>query len=105
MAQQAEPDLPIEHDCLAARRIAFGAGQRGRNRVAHDGVGAQCVVRAAGRSIERCGSEHDAQDTSLHPNTAAVMSAYQAAASFASARRVSAGALTGLTTMPGSDSW
>ena len=70
-----------------------------------DRVGPQRLLGAAGRAAQGRDGKHDANDASLHPNTAAVMSAYQAAASFASALRVSAGALTGLTTMPGSDSW
>src|SRR5262249_17400050 len=105
MAHQAEPDLPVEYDRLAAPRIAFGAGQGCRDRIAHDGVGAQGVLGAATGAAQPCGRQPDPNHTSLHPSAAAVVSAYQAAASFASALRVSAGALTGLTTMPGSDSW
>jgi hypothetical protein len=41
MAQQAKPDLPVDHDRAAALRIAAHAGERSRNCVAHDHIGSQ----------------------------------------------------------------
>src|SRR5262245_1241954 len=98
MAQQAQPDRPVEHDGAPALRIALGAGQRGRDRVADDRVGAQLLGPCAGRRHQQ------GEQQRSHPNTAAVVSAYHAAASLASPLRTVGAAASGLTMMPGGDS-
>jgi hypothetical protein len=53
MAEQAEAALPVHDDGPPPRRIARGAGERGRNGIAHHGEGARRRPRAGGGGRQR----------------------------------------------------
>ena len=101
MAQQAKPDLPIGHDRAAARRIALRAGQRGRDRVADDRIGAQALLGERARrstpAWPRAPSHVQADVTLLSQKLPPVIVLNQPFAKFASSSRVARGASAGLT--------
>jgi hypothetical protein len=53
MAEQAKPGGVIGDNCTAARWIAFSAGQRSWNGVAHDGVMHEIGARWCRRKEQR----------------------------------------------------
>ena len=98
VAEQAEADLAVGDDGAAARRIALGAGQRRRDRVADDRIGTQRgFVRRQRPAAARCSRSERSRQRAMRgeptgrgaaqPNTSAVMVLNQPSAKLASAAR------------------
>src|SRR5262245_21635142 len=97
MAEQAGA-LPVEQERPAARRVAFLAGQRRRDAVAHHRVGAQCLLGRGWRAAH--GGEHRERGEhacARQPNTSVVIVLNQPLANVASSARTSRGASALLT--------
>src|SRR4029078_6594343 len=92
-----------DDDDATACWIARRAGQRPRNGIADDLVGAQLLLRA-GSGAQGDGGRKRQGGGSSHPNTSPVMVLNQTSACAASALRVAGGASGALTIAPPSAS-